>query len=77
MISMTNDTNDTNDTSRCEQLRKLRDNVINEITALQESRTQEEDEGVGNPIETVNIIKSLRETLTTINLELQKCPPLT
>ncbi len=65
-----------NNTDRCEQLRKLRDNVTNEITALQESLSQEEDEGVDNPIETVTIIKNLRETLTTINLELQKCPPL-
>jgi hypothetical protein len=74
MISMTNDTNNMN---RCEQLRKLRDNVTTELTVLQESRAQEEDEGVDNPIETVNIIKSLQETLATINLELQKCPPLT
>lgn len=66
----------TNDTNRCEQLRRLRDNVIHEITALQETRTQEEAEGVDNPIETVSIIKGLQETLTTIDLELQKCPPL-
>lgn len=66
----------TNNTNKCERLRKLRDNVTNEITALQASLTQEENEGVDNPIETVNIIKSLQETLTTINLELQKCPPI-
>lgn len=65
-----------NDANRCEQLRKLRDNVLHEITVLQENRTQEEHEGVGNPIEIVNVIKSLQETLTTIDLELQKCPPL-
>lgn len=68
--------NDTNSTDRCEQLRKLRNNVLHEITTLQENRTQEEQEGVGNPVETVNVIKSLQETLTTIDLELQKCPPL-
>ncbi len=68
--------NDTNNTDRCEQLRKLRNNVLHEITTLQENRTQEEQEGVGNPVETVNVIKSLQETLTTIDLELQKCPPL-
>lgn len=68
--------NDTNSTDRCEQLRRLRDNVLNEITTLQRGRTQEEDEGVGNPVETVNVIKSLQETLTTIDLELQKCPPI-
>lgn len=65
-----------NDTNRCEQLRKLRANVLHEIAVLQENRTQEEHEGVGNPIEIVNVIKSLQETLTTIDLELQKCPPL-
>lgn len=68
--------NDTNSTDRCEQLRKLRDNVLREIATLQENRTQEEQEGVGNPVETVNVIKSLHETLTTIDLELQKCPPI-
>ncbi len=68
--------NDTNSTDRCEQLRKLRSNVLREIATLQEGRTQEEQEGVGNPVETVNVIKSLQETLTTIDLELQKCPPL-
>ncbi|HLJ33909.1 MAG TPA: hypothetical protein VKU38_09680 [Ktedonobacteraceae bacterium] len=65
-----------NDTNRCEQLRKLRDNVLHEIAVLQENRTQEEHEGVGNPIEIVNVIKSLQETLITIDFELQKCPPL-
>ena len=73
---MTNGTNDTNDTNRCEQLRKLRDNVVNELAALQENRTQGELEGVGNPVAMVNVIKSLQEALNTINLELQKCPPL-
>ena len=68
--------NDTNTTDRCEQLRKLRDNVLHEIATLQEGRRQEEHEGVGNPIEIVNVIKNLQETLTTIDLELQKCPPL-
>ncbi|MHB8600982.1 MAG: hypothetical protein ACYDER_29785 [Ktedonobacteraceae bacterium] len=68
--------NDTNSTDRCEQLRKLRSNVLHEIATLQEGRTQEEQEGVGNPVERVNVIKSLQETLTTIDLELQKCPPL-
>jgi hypothetical protein len=68
--------NDTNSTVRCEQLRKLRSNVLHEIATLQEGRTQEEQEGVGNPVETVNVIKSLQETLTTIDLELQKCPPI-
>lgn len=65
-----------NDTNRCDQLHKLRANVLHEIAVLQENRTQEEHEGVGNPVEVVSVIKSLQETLTTIDLELQKCPPL-
>lgn len=65
-----------NETDRCERLRKLRDNVLREITTLQEGRRQEENEGVGNPVEIVSVIKSLQETLNTIDLELQKCPPL-
>ncbi len=69
-------TNNPNDTNRCEQLRKLKANILNEIASLQMNRTQEEDEGVGNPIEIVNVIKTLQETLATIDLELQKCPPI-
>jgi hypothetical protein len=65
-----------NDTDRCEKLRKLRDNILNEIAVLQRDRAQEEREGVGNPVEIVSIVKSLQETLTTIELELQKCPPI-
>ncbi|HVB22958.1 MAG TPA: hypothetical protein VNG51_13535 [Ktedonobacteraceae bacterium] len=69
-------TNNPNDTNRCEQLRKLKANILNEIASLQMNRTQEEDEGVGNPVEIVNVIKTLQETLATIDLELQKCPPI-
>lgn len=68
--------NNPNDTNRCEQLRKLKANILNEIASLQMNRTQEEDEGVGNPIEIVGVIKTLQETLATIDLELQKCPPI-
>jgi hypothetical protein len=34
----------------------------------------EEREGVANPLETVNIIKSLQRTLNTVEAELTKCP---
>ena len=34
----------------------------------------DEREGVVNPIESLNIIKSLQKTLNTVDLELQKCP---
>jgi hypothetical protein len=42
---------------------------------LKEGLNQEEREGVANPIETVNIIKSLQKTLQHIEVELEKCPP--
>ncbi len=63
-----------NNTDRCKQLRKLRDRLAEELRALKESEQQEEYEGVGNPLEMVNIIKSLQKTLSTVDLELQKCP---
>jgi hypothetical protein len=60
-------------TDRCKQLRKLHDRLADELRVLKESVQEEEQEGV-NPIETVNIIKSLQKTLSTVDLELQKCP---
>ena len=63
-----------NNTDRCKQLRKLRERLAEELRALKESEQQEEYEGVGNPLEMVNIIKSLQKTLSTVDLELQKCP---
>ncbi len=60
-------------TDRCKQLRKLHNRLADELRVLKESVQEEEQEGV-NPIETVNIIKSLQKTLSTIDLELQKCP---
>jgi len=63
-----------NNTDRCKQLRKLRDRLTEELRALKESEQQEEYEGVGNPLEIVNVIKSLQKTLSTVDLELQKCP---
>jgi hypothetical protein len=63
-----------NNIDRCKQLRKLRDRLAEEVRALKESEQQEEYEGVGNPLEMVNIIKNLQKTLSTVDLELQKCP---
>lgn len=59
---------------RCSQLRKLRDRLVDELAALRVSVQQEESEGVGNPIEMINVTKSLQETLNRVDQELQKCP---
>ncbi len=59
---------------KCKQLRELHDRLVAELRVLKESEQEEEREGVVNPIETVNIIKSLQKTLNTVVLELQKCP---
>ena len=59
---------------KCKQLRRLRINLIEEIRSFKESLAVEEREGVANPLETVNIIKSLQEALKTVELELKKCP---
>jgi hypothetical protein len=61
-------------TGKCKQLRELQDRLTNELRALKESVQQEEEEGVANPIEMVTIIKSLQKALSTVELELQKCP---
>ncbi len=60
---------------KCKQLRKLRTSLVNELRTLKENVNAEEEEGVENPVETVNIIKSLQLALSHIDLELQKCPP--
>ncbi len=60
---------------KCKQLRKLHDRLIEELRILKEGLQEEENEGVANPVQTVNIIKSLQEALSTVSLELQKCPP--
>jgi len=61
--------------NQCKRLRKLRTNLANELRTLKENVNAEEQEGVENPVETVNIIKSLQQALAHIDLELQKCPP--
>ncbi len=64
-----------NNTDRCTRLRKLRARIVEEINTLKEDMREEEREGVGNPVEMSSVLKSLQEALTTISLELQKCPP--
>ena len=64
---------DNND--RCSQLRKLHASITEELRVLKEDERQEIEEGVENPLVISNIIKSLRASLNTIDLELQKCPP--
>jgi hypothetical protein len=59
----------------CRRLRRLRTNLVNELRMLRENVNAEVEEGVENPVETVNIIKSLQQALSHIDLELQKCPP--
>jgi flagellin-specific chaperone FliS len=61
-------------TDKCKQLRKLYDRLADELRVLKENVQEEEQEGFENPIETVNIIKSLQKALSTVDLELQKCP---
>jgi hypothetical protein len=59
-------------TDKCEQLRKLRSRLAEELRILKEDLEEEEREAV-NPVETASIIKSLQKTLSTVELELQKC----
>lgn len=61
-----------NNIDKCEHLRKLHDRLVEEIRILKEDRQVAEYEGI-NPIETVNIVKSLQKTLATITEELDKC----
>jgi hypothetical protein len=60
-------------TAKCKKLRELHDRLAGELRVLKENVQEEEREGVANPIETVDIIKSLQKTLSTVELELQKC----
>jgi flagellar biosynthesis/type III secretory pathway chaperone len=63
-----------NSNDKCQQLRELKSHLIEELRILRQNLEEEEQEGVVNPIETVNIIESLQKTLSSVNLELQKCP---
>jgi|GEM_PF-1329985 len=62
-------------TDRCKQLRKLHSHLTEEISALRETKQIMERESFDNPIETVDVINSLQDTLVTIDHELAKCPP--
>jgi len=63
-----------NHNDQCKKLRRLHDRLTEEVRILEADLRQEEREGVGNPIEMVSIIKSLQRTLSTVELELAKCP---
>ncbi len=63
-----------NDTERCRKLRKLHARLTEEVRALEADVRQEEYDGVANPLEMVNIIKSLQRTLSEVEVELAKCP---
>ena len=62
-----------NSTDKCKQLRELQERLTNELRILKEDLQEEEREGVENPLEMVNIIKGLQKTLSSVDLELQKC----
>jgi hypothetical protein len=64
--------NEANDT--CARLQRLHERLVHEINMLKEALNEEEQEGVVNPVETINVIESPLEALHTIYLELQKCP---
>ena len=63
-----------NTTERCHQLRTLHDRLKEEVRTLEADVRQEEYDGVANPLEMVNIIKSLQGTLSSVEAELAKCP---
>jgi hypothetical protein len=62
------------DKATCKRLRKLHNNLTEELRLLKETLREAEEESFENPIETVNVVKSLQEVLNTVNLELAKCP---
>jgi len=63
-----------NSIDKCQQLRELHSRITEELRILKENLEEVEQEGVVNPIETVNIIESLQKALSSVELELQKCP---
>jgi hypothetical protein len=60
-------------TNTCRQLRRLHGQLIEELRLLKESRQEMEQQSFENPIEMVNVIRSLQEVLTAVNRELAKC----
>jgi hypothetical protein len=59
----------------CKQLRRLHDRITEELRLLKEGLRETEQASFENPIETVNLVRTLQEVLNTVNLELAKCPP--
>src|ERR1700740_827924 len=64
---------DNND--RCSKLRKLHDRIEEELRILKGEEREENRVGFDNPVVISDIIKSLQSTLSSIDVELQKCPP--
>ena len=63
-----------NHTERCNKLRKLHARLTEEIRTLEADVREEEHDGVANPLEMISIIKSLQRTLSSVEVELAKCP---
>jgi hypothetical protein len=61
-------------TDKCRHLRRLHDRLTEEIRSLKEVLREEERESFDNPMEMVQVVKSLQEALNTVNQELEKCP---
>lgn len=61
-------------TDKCQHLRRLHAQIVEELQMLKGTLREKELESFDNPIEMVNVIKSLQETLNTVTVELAKCP---
>ncbi|GCE28058.1 hypothetical protein KDA_35420 [Dictyobacter alpinus] len=61
-------------TTRCAHLRRLRERMNEEIRLLQETLQETETRGFDNPIQTVEVLKSLQHVCHNVELELEKCP---
>ena len=59
---------------RCRQLRTLHSRLIEEVRTLEADIREEEHDGVANPLEMANIVKSLQRTISSVEAELAKCP---
>ncbi|GER89487.1 hypothetical protein KDW_36490 [Dictyobacter vulcani] len=60
--------------TRCAHLRRLRDRMNEEIQLLQTTLRETEARGFDNPIQTVDVLKSLQHVCNKVDLELEKCP---
>jgi hypothetical protein len=63
-----------NTAERCQKLRKLHARLTQEVRTLEADVRQEEYDGVANPLEMVSIIRSLQRALSSVEVELAKCP---